>query len=62
MSNFENLPGLFKAAFVYEHLDQGQAKTSVREKLERKRNQLHLEASKQLIQPKYDAAMLLLKA
>ncbi|MDR3169969.1 MAG: HD domain-containing protein [Candidatus Peribacteria bacterium] len=62
MSSFDNISGLFKAAFVYEHLDQGQAKTSVRQKLERKRNQLHFEASKELIQPKYAAAMLLLKA
>lgn len=61
MSNFENIAGIFKAAFVYENLEQGEAKVSVRQKLERKWKQLHFEKSKEMIRPKYEAAMLLLK-
>lgn len=61
LSNFENLPGIFKAAFIYENLDQGAAKIAVRKKLENKWQQLHFENSKKIIRPKYEAAMLLLK-
>lgn len=61
MSNFDNISGIFKAAFTYEHLDQGAAKESVRKKLKNKWGQLHFEKSKELIRPKYEAAMLLLK-
>lgn len=61
LSNFDNLPGIFKAAFVYEHLSQGAAKESVRKKLENKWKQLHFESSKRMIKPKFDAAMLLLE-
>jgi len=60
ISNFDNIYGLFKAAFVYEGLSQGGAKISVREKLQRKWNQLCLEESKIIIKSKYEAAMLLL--
>ena len=60
MSTFDNIPGIFKAAFVFEKNSQGEAKESVRKKLERKWNQLHFENSKRIIKPKYDAAMLLL--
>jgi len=58
LSNFENIPGIFKAAY-YEGLDQGEAMKSVKKKLENKYNQLHLEHSRNLIKPKYEAAMLL---
>ncbi|MCC7569877.1 HD domain-containing protein [Candidatus Micrarchaeota archaeon] len=61
MSTFDNLSGLFKAAFVYEHLDQKEANTSVKEKMKRKWNQLHFEKSKEILKPKYEAAMLLLE-
>lgn len=61
LSAFDNLSGIFKAAFVYEKLDQGAAKESVRKKLENKFKQLHFEKSKEIIRPKYEAAMLLLK-
>ncbi len=61
MSTFDNLPGIFKAAFVFEKLDQGAAKIAVRKKLENKYKQLHFAKSKEIIKPKYDAAMLLLK-
>lgn len=61
LSNFENIAGIFKAAFVYEKLDQGEAKDSVRKKLEGKWNQLHFEESKRLIKPKFEAVMVLLQ-
>lgn len=61
MSCFENIAGIFQAALVYEHLDRGEAQKSVREKLERKWGQLHFDRSKEIIKPKYEAAMLLLK-
>ncbi len=59
ISNFDNVSWIFKAALVYEHLGQEEAKESVRKKLENKWNQLHFENSKEIIKPKYDAAMLL---
>jgi uncharacterized protein len=61
MSSFENIAGIFKAAFMYENLNQGEAKESVRKKLENKWKQLHFESSKKIIKPKYEAAMLLLE-
>ncbi len=61
LSAFDNVSGIFKAAFVYENLDQGQAKKVVIEKLERKWNKLHFDFSKKLIKPKFDAAILLLQ-
>jgi len=61
MSHFDNISGIFKAAFIYENLDQQTAQKSVRQKLENKWNQLHFEESKKIIKPKYEAAMLLLK-
>lgn len=61
MSAFDNLPGIFKAAFVFEKLDQGAAKITVRKKLQNKFSQLHFAKSKEIIKPKYDAAMMLLK-
>lgn len=61
MSHFDNIAGIFKAAFVYEDKTQGEANDSVRQKLERKWKQLHFENSKKIIQPKFEAVMLLLK-
>ncbi len=60
LSAFDNVSGIFKAAFIYENLTQGEAQISVRQKLERKWKKLHFEQSKKLIKPRYDAAMLLL--
>ena len=60
MGAFTNLSGLFKAAFIYEHLDQEQAEISVRKKLENKRNQLSFLESKELVRSKYESAMILL--
>ena len=60
LSSFNNISGIFKAAFIYEDLTQGEARISAREKLERKWDKLYLLESKELIKPKYEAAMLLL--
>ncbi|MDO8664436.1 MAG: HD domain-containing protein, partial [Candidatus Liptonbacteria bacterium] len=35
MSNFDNIPGIFKAAFVYENKGQGEGRIAVIEKLKR---------------------------
>ncbi|MCL5093672.1 MAG: HD domain-containing protein [Patescibacteria group bacterium] len=61
MSNFENIGGIFKAAFIFEGLNQEEAKKSVRKKLQNKYHQLNFEESKKEVKPKYEAAMLLLK-
>jgi len=60
MSNFDNIAGIFKAAFVYENKSQGDAKDSVRQKLERKWKQLHFDSSKKIVKPKFEAMMILL--
>ncbi|MHB8904101.1 MAG: HD domain-containing protein [Patescibacteria group bacterium] len=60
LSNFDNIAGIFKAAFIYENKSQGEAKDSVRQKLTNKYNQLQFENSKKLIKPKYEAAMIML--
>jgi len=59
ISSFEFIEGLFRAAYT-ENLTQDEARKSVREKLQRKWNQLILPESRELIKPKYDAVMLLL--
>jgi len=61
ISTFDAIPGLFKAAFVYEGKTQDEARKSVRQKLENKWKQLHLEKSKRIVRLKFEAAMLLLK-
>lgn len=61
ISNFDNLPGIFKAAFMYENLTQGEARVSVLQKLENKWSQLRFEKSKEIIRPKYEAVKLLLQ-
>jgi uncharacterized protein len=60
LSNFDNIPGIFKAAFVFENQTQGEAKTSTLKKLTNKYNQLSFDESKTLIKPKYEAVKLLL--
>jgi len=60
MSAFENIAWIFKAAYIYENMSQGQAKESVKNKLENKWKNLHFERSKEIIKPKYEAIMLLL--
>ncbi|MDP3991180.1 MAG: HD domain-containing protein [Candidatus Nealsonbacteria bacterium] len=61
MSNFDNISGIFKAAFVYENKNQDEAQESVRKKLENKWSKLHFDDSRRIIKPKYEAVMLLLK-
>jgi len=61
LSNFDSIGGIFKAALVYENLPQKEATKSVRQKLENKWKQLHFQKSKEIIKPKYDAVMLLLR-
>jgi len=61
LSNFDNISGIFKAAFIYEKLDQKKAQKAVRKKLENKWNQLHFKDSKKIIRPKYEAIMMILK-
>jgi uncharacterized protein len=60
MANFDNLPGILKAAFIYEGKNQEEARKSTKEKLERKWNQLHFEESKKTIRPKFEAVIVLL--
>ena len=60
ISNFDNITGIFGAAFLFENKNQKEAKESAKQKLERKWNQIHFEESKELVLPKYEAAMLLL--
>ena len=61
LSAFESLPGLFKAALVYEKMTQIEARVAVREKLERKWRQLYFPKSKELVRPQYEAMKILLK-
>ncbi len=60
MSSFDDIPGLFQAAFVHEGKNRREARKSVKDKLERKWNQLHFEESREIIRPKYEAAMKIL--
>lgn len=59
LSNFDSIPGIFKAAFVYENKTQAEARISVRKKLENKWRQLKFDESKKIIKPKYEAVKLL---
>ncbi|PIZ01051.1 metal-dependent phosphohydrolase [bacterium (Candidatus Howlettbacteria) CG_4_10_14_0_8_um_filter_40_9] len=59
ISNFDDITGLFQAALVYEGLNRGEAKEAVRKKLENKYKQLNFDKSREIIKPKYEAAMLL---
>ncbi len=60
MSHFDNVAGIFKAAFVYENQSQDEAKKSTFKKLNNKWNQLSLEG-KELVRDKFEAARILLK-
>ena len=59
MSHFDNIAGIFMAAF-FENKNQGEAKISARNKLTNSWNKLSSE-SKEIIKLKFEAAMLLLK-
>lgn len=60
MSHFDNISSLFKLALVTRKLNTDEAQKFVKEKLERSWEKLTPKA-KQIIQPKYDASMLILK-
>ena len=60
MSSFDNISGIFMAAFVFEKQDQKSAKNTTRQKLENCWNKISAEA-KEIVKPKYEAAMLLLQ-
>ncbi len=59
LTMFDRIEGIFMAAFVCEKLSQSEARTSVKQKLINSYNKLSEEA-KEIIRPKYEAAMLLL--
>lgn len=61
MSNFDNISGIFQAAFVYENKNREEARASVKKKLENKWNQLRFDTSKKIVKPKFEAAMILLE-
>lgn len=61
LSAFNDLAGLFQCAYAYEKLARKDAEKSVRQKLINKWRQLKFKKSKEIIKPKYKAAMLLLK-
>lgn len=60
LSTFGHIQGPFLAAFVYEKRSQVDARNSVRQKFRNSWNKLYFNESKELIKPRYDAAMLLL--
>lgn len=60
MVAFDSLSDLFGAAYICETKNKDEAKISVRNKLINKWNQLSPDA-KEIVKPKYDAAMFLLK-
>jgi uncharacterized protein len=60
MSAYDDISCLFGAAFVCEDKSRETAKKSVKDKLENSWKKLSFQESKNLIKPKYEAAMLLL--
>lgn len=60
MSAFDRIEGIFYAALVSEKLSVSEARKSVKRKLENSYNKLSSSA-REIIKPKYDAAMLLLE-
>ena len=60
MAMFERIEGLFAAALVYENLGEKESRFSVKQKLIKSFDKLSLEA-REIIKPKYEAAMLLLR-
>ena len=58
---FSSLSKHFLTTLVYEKKQTKEAGISVKTKLQNKWNQLELEESRELIKPKYEAAMLLLE-
>jgi len=61
ISNFDNIEGIFNAAFVYENKTQTEARQEVLNKLERKWKQLQFEKSKKMLKGKMEAVRILFK-
>lgn len=61
LSTFDHITGPFMAAFVFEKRGQVDANNSVKKKFQNSFNKLQFQESKEIIKPKYDAIMLLLK-
>lgn len=61
MSAFDNIEGIFKAAFTYEHKTQSEDRESVLRKMNNKWNQLKFEKSKEIMRPKFEAVKILLE-
>ena len=59
MSIFDNIGGQFKAAYSYEDRTQEEGNRAVKQKLVNSFNKMS-ESAKEIIKPKYEAAMLLL--
>jgi len=59
LSNFDAVAGIFHAAYVTEKLGESDGREAAVRKLKNKYNKLHFEESRQIIKPKYEAAMLL---
>jgi len=60
ISAFDHIQGLFFAAYVAERRSQEEARNSVKQKLINSWNKLCFQESRDLIKPKFEAAMLLL--
>ncbi|VVB73801.1 Ribonuclease Y [uncultured archaeon] len=59
MSHFDDITGILQAAFVFEKKNRAEARESTRKKLQRSWEKLSPSA-KEIVRPRYDAAMLLL--
>ncbi len=60
MSCFDDIAGVFMAAFVYENKSRDEARASVRQKMINSYSKLSTNEARLIVKPKYDAAMLLL--
>ena len=58
MSHFDNIGGIFRAAFSFENRTQEEGNREVKRKLKNSFSKLSSQA-KEIIKPKYDAAMIL---
>jgi len=57
LSCFDDIPGLFQVAFKYEDKDRKEGIESVKRKIQNQWESLHFEESREIIRPKYEAAM-----
>lgn len=57
ISNFDNVPGIFMAAYLYENKNQREAKKEVVRKLTKKWQMLEFKESRALVRKKYDAIL-----